>query len=194
YAAPATTAQISTWSGRSQRDVKAALESLVAVSVSVEGMGEAWLLPADVDALRAAKPPKGVATLAFEDNYLVNHGLGAVADPRHHSIKIDIWGPSKPESIGEAEHVLSRTIVVDGLIAGYWEVDPKANGAVWTTFEPASKPVAKQIDEATNDTARFLLAELGHARAYSLDSMELVQERADKIKKRAARSRDGMLR
>jgi hypothetical protein len=185
FAAPATIAQISAWSGRSQRDVKAALDTLKATSVDVSGVGPAWLLASDVAALEAAKPPTGVAALAFEDNYLVNHGLAAVADPKHHAIKLDIWGSSKPETIGEAEHVLSRTIVVDGLIAGFWEVDPKAKGAVWMTFSPASKAVAKQLDAATHDIATFLLDELGHARAYSLDSMELVQERADKIKKRA---------
>jgi hypothetical protein len=185
YAGPATTAQIADWSGRSQRDVKAALDTLKATSISIEGIGDAWILANDVGALESAEPPRGIATLAFEDNYLVNHGLAAVASPKHHAIKLDIWGSSKPETIGDAEHVLSRTIVVDGLIAGFWEVDPKAKTGVWLTFEPANKALAKQLDAATHDTATFLLDEIGHARAYSLDSMELVQDRADKIKKRA---------
>jgi hypothetical protein len=185
FAGPATAAQISAWSGRAQRDVRAALDTLKATPLAIDGIGDAWALARDVSALKAAQPPQGVATLAFEDNYLVNHALAVVADPKHHAIKLDIWGSSKPETIGDAEHVLSRTIVVAGLIAGFWEVDPKAKTGVWLTFEPASKALAKQLDAATHDTATFLLDEIGHARAYSLDSMELVQERADKIKKRA---------
>ncbi len=114
----------------------------------------------------------------------MNHGLGAVADPSHHSIKLEIWGGGgKPETIGDAEHVLTRTIVVDGLIAGFWEVDPKANGGVWMAFDKPAKALATKLDDAVDDIARFLLDDVGHARTYSQDSMELVQQRADKVKK-----------
>jgi hypothetical protein len=136
--------------------------------------------PADLRAKPAA--PRGIALVAFEDNYLVNHGLAAVTDPKHHAIDADIWGSSKgPEALGKANHVLSRSIVIDGVIAGSWEVNPRAAGAVWHTFDPAPRPLTRELDERTADTARFLLDEIGHAKVFSLDTMDDVQMRADRI-------------
>ena len=187
FAGPATMAQLAAWSGRAQRELAPALERLGAAAVTVEGLGPAWVLPGTLGAGRGAPPPRGLALLAFEDNYLAAHGLGAVADPRHHAIQVDLWGSSKPEAIGAAQHVLSRTIVVDGLVAGFWEVDPRTEGAVWMTFDPAPKALERRIEEETLLAARFLLRELGHARVFTLDTMALVQERADRI----AKLRDG---
>jgi hypothetical protein len=52
---------------------------------------------------------------------------------------------------------------------------------VWHTFEPAPAPLAKALDELAAATARFLLDELGHARVFTLDTMDDVQGRADRI-------------
>lgn len=180
FAAPATLAQISAWSGHPQRDLKVALASLDAVPVTVEGVGEAYLGAAD----RKARPPepRGTALVALEDNYLNNHGLAAVTDPRHHGFEVDLWGGGdKPAPIGKAHHVLSRSIVIDGLVAGFWEVDPRTEGAVWHTFDPAPRPLARELDELTAGTAALLHGELGHARVFTLDTMDDVQARADRI-------------
>jgi hypothetical protein len=180
FAAPATLAQLSAWSGHPQRDLKRAIGALDAVSVQVETLGEAYVRPADLKARPPA--PRGTALVAFEDNYLVNHGLAAVTAPKHHAIEADIWGSDKgPEALGTASHVLSRSIVIDGLIAGFWEVDPRTAGAVWHTFDPAPRPLAGALDELTAATAAFLLDEIGHAKVFSLDTMDDVQARADRI-------------
>ena len=182
FAGPCTLAHIAAWSKRPQRDLRPVLDHLGAKPVTIDGLGEAWARHGDVGAAMRAPEPRGFALLAFEDNYLVNHGgLAAVTEPRHHEISIDIWGGSKPEAITTANHVLSRTIVLDGFVVGMWEVDPRANRAVWYTFDPAPKPLAAKLDELTGDAARFLLDEIGHACAFTLDTMELVQERADRI-------------
>jgi hypothetical protein len=184
FAGPATVGQIAKWSGLAQRDIKPVLEARGLHAVTIEGMGEAWLREVDLAATRKAPPPRGTALLAFEDNYLVNHGgLAAVSDPRHHAIKVAIWGSEKPEAIGDADHVLSRTIVVDGLMVGFWEVDPKRKGAVWHTFDAAPKALASQLDELTASAASFLLDEIGHAKVFTLDTMDDVQTRADRIAK-----------
>src|ERR1043165_1324328 len=90
FAGPATLAQLSAWSGRAQRDLKTAIGKLDTTAVEVEGLGEAYVRSAD----RTAKPPppRGTALLAFEDNYLVNHGVSAVADLQHHAIDAQLWG------------------------------------------------------------------------------------------------------
>jgi len=184
FAGPSTIKHISAWSGTPQRDLEPILAAIKAEPVAIDGLGDAFAAPGDIDAAHAAPLPLGIRLLAFEDNYLVNHGgPGAVTDPKHHAIEADIWGDDKPEPLGTANHILSRSIVIDGLVAGFWEVDPKANGAVWTTFDPPSKQVAAKIDELTDDIATFLLDDVGNARVFSLDTMELVQERANRIKK-----------
>jgi hypothetical protein len=182
FAGPATLAQISAWSGMAQRDLKIAIAALDAVPVTVEDMGEAYLRSTDRGA--KAPPPRGTALVALEDNYINNHGTGAVTDPRHHAFEVDLWGGSgKPAPLGKANHMLSRSIVVDGLVAGFWEVDPRASGAVWHTFDPAPAPLARRLDELAADTASFLLDQLGHARVFTLDTMDDVQSRADRIAK-----------
>jgi hypothetical protein len=180
FAGPATLAQLSAWSGHPQRDLKAAIARLDAVEVVVEAMGAAHLRRADLAA--RPPPPRGTALLALEDNYLNSHGVAVVTDPRHHAFEVDLWGGTgKPAPLGKANHMLSRSIVVDGVVAGFWEVDPRSAGAVWHTFEPAPAPLARTLDELTAATARFLLDELGHARVFTLDTMDDVQTRADRI-------------
>jgi hypothetical protein len=180
FAGPATLAQLSAWSGHPQRELKTAIARLDAAEVEVEAMGAAYIRRADLAA--RPPPPRGTALLALEDNYLNNHGVAVVTDPRHHAFEVDLWGGTgKPAPLGKANHMLSRSIVIDGLIAGFWEVDPRRAGAVWHTFAPAPAPLARALDELTAATARFLLDELGHARVFTLDTMDDVQARADRI-------------
>ncbi|HEX3482268.1 MAG TPA: crosslink repair DNA glycosylase YcaQ family protein [Kofleriaceae bacterium] len=180
FAGPVTLAQLSAWSGHPQRDLKAAIARLDVAEVEVEAMGAAYVRRADLAA--RPPPPRGTALLALEDNYLNSHGVAVVTDPRHHAFEVDLWeGTGKAAPLGKANHMLSRSIVVDGLVAGFWEVDPRRAGAVWHTFEPAPAPLARALDELTVATARFLLDELGHARVFTLDTMDDVQSRADRI-------------
>ena len=191
FAGPSTLEHIATWSGRAQRDLKPILETIRAEPVHIEGLGDAFAQRGDIDCAHEAPLPVGIRLLAFEDNYLTNHGgPNVVTDPKHHHIKADIWGDSEnPEPLGTANHILSRTIVVDGLVAGFWEVDPRAHGAVWHTFEPQKPAVAEQIDALANELAHFLLDDVGNARVFSLDTMELVQQRADRIAKLSSKSK-----
>jgi hypothetical protein len=184
WAGPATLAQLAAWTGLAQRDLAPALAQLGAESIAIDGLGEAWLRRGDRAAVERAPAAKGIALLAFEDNYLVNHGgLAAVTEARHLAAKIDPWGGTSARTVGESKHVLSRTIVIDGLVAGLWEVDPRARGAVWFAFDPPSAAIARELDDRTHELATFLLDELGHARSFSLDTMDDVQERADRIGK-----------
>jgi hypothetical protein len=188
FAGPSTLEHIACWSGRSRRDLRPVLEAIGAEQVTIEGVGDAFAQQGDIDCAHEAPLPLGTRLLAFEDNYLVNHGgLALVSDPKHHAIRVDIWGSSAPESIGEANHVLSRTIVIDGLVAGFWEVDPDAHRAVWTTFDPQKRAVADAIDAAAQDLAAFLLDDVRNPRVYSLDSIEGVQARAARIAKLGAK-------
>jgi Winged helix DNA-binding domain len=192
FAGPSTLAHIAAWSGRAQRDLEPVLAALGAEPVTVDGLGPAFAQRGDIDCAHEAMLPLGLRLLAFEDNYLVNHGgLAVVTDPKHHAIEIAIWGDAKPEAIGAANHVLSRTIVVDGLVVGFWEVDPRAEAAVWTTFDPQTPAVVAKIEAATAELATFLLEDVGNCTVYAQDNIEGVQTRADKIRAMAGKQKRG---
>jgi hypothetical protein len=186
---PATVAQLQSWTAWSKRDALAALASVATRTVAVAGLADdALILAGDADALAAAdpKPTGAVSLLSFEDNYLVAHGgPGVVTDPRHHGMQVGRFGGGGPAQLGNVPHVAHRIVLVDGLVSGFWEVDPSSGGGVFSTFDPVAKKTADTIAAAVDDTAKFLLRDLGHARAFSLDTMDLVQERADAIKKPA---------
>ncbi|MBA3499950.1 MAG: winged helix DNA-binding domain-containing protein, partial [Deltaproteobacteria bacterium] len=81
FAGPSTLEQIACWSGRSQRDLRPVLEAINAEHVTIEGVGEAFAQQGDIDCAHEAPLPLGLRLLAFEDNYLVNHGgLAVVSD------------------------------------------------------------------------------------------------------------------
>jgi len=181
FASPCTLQQIAAWTGRSQKELRPIVSDL-ASAITVGADGEWWAVEDD---LQPHPSPKGMSMLAFEDNYLVNHRLGFVSDAKHHDLSLDVWGTKKPERIGEADHVLGRTILIDGLIAGLWEVDPKANDAVTYLFDKQPKTVASKVGELARETTRFLLDEVGDARVFSLDTMDEVQKRADRIRELA---------
>ena len=187
YAGPASLDHLRCWAGWSQRDARAAIEGLDVATVSVTGVGDLLALRADVDAIGKAAATKGVVSvLSFEDNYLVSHkGPGLLTDPRHHGRKVESWGSSAPSTLGAAPHVASRTIFVDGMVAGFWEVDPARGAGVWETLDPQPAAVKDRIAAVVDDTTRFLLDDIGHACAFSLDTMDEVQKRASKIGKAA---------
>jgi hypothetical protein len=183
---PATVGQLQCWTTWSKRDALAALAAVATDTVAVPGLGDdVRVLADDRDALRKADvaPSGAVSLLSFEDNYLVTHdGPVAVSDPRHHDLAVSQWGASGPATLGTAAHIAHRTIILDGLVAGFWEVDPAAGGGTFATFAPLPAKTKDAIAAAVDDTARFLMTDLGHARAFSLDTMAEVQSRADAIK------------
>jgi hypothetical protein len=186
HAGPARLADLRAWTCWSQRDTSAAIEGLDLAPVTIAGFGEALVHRRELDLL--ATPSRGaVALLSFEDNYLTLHGgPGVVTDPAHHHHPVPQWGSDQPGRLGEARHVAHRTVVVDGMVAALWEVDPRTGGGIWKALAPLPRAVADQVAAAVDDTARFLLAELGHARSFALDTMAEVQRRADAIRSGAA--------
>lgn len=168
FAGPSTVAHIAAWTGCSPRELAPVLASLGAEPVTIDGLGPAFAQRGDIDCAHEAMLPLGVRLLGAEDNYLVNHGgLAAVTDPKHHAVAAE----------------LPRTIVVDGLVAGFWEIDPRAHAAVWTTFDTQKAAVVEKIEAKTAEMAAFLLEDV---RA----DQDGVQARADKIRAmREARGR-----
>jgi hypothetical protein len=68
-------------------------------------------------------------------------------------------------------------------LVGFWEFDPSSGKVVFATFDPLPPKRKKAVQELAEDVATFLKEDLGHARSFSLDTMDQVQERAALIKK-----------
>lgn len=184
-AGPVTVSDFADWAALSQRDARAAIENLPAVPVAVEGYAdEAFVLEKDLAALKDAAPATSVSLLSFEDNYLTIHGgPGLLTDPKHHSREVSRWGTTKGTTLGDVKHLLARSVLDGDRLVGFWEFDPSSGKGVFATFDPLPPKRKKAVQELAESTAAFLKEDLGHARSFSLDSMEQVQERADLIKK-----------
>ena len=184
FAGPATLAQFAAWSGLPQRAAKEAQSRIDAVAVAVEGLDdEALVLRSDLEALTAAPAGDAISLLSFEDNFLVLHGGPAVVtDPAQHGREVEVWGSSKATTLGEAAHLAHRTVVVGGVVQGFWEVDLDAGTGVWASFGDVDAATRARVDEQVAEAARFLLEDVGHARGFSLDTDEDIRRRAAHVK------------
>jgi hypothetical protein len=185
--APVSTADISAWAGLPQRDVKAALAALGAEPVAVDGYSDdAWVPAGAAAALAEAGPaPATIALLGFEDNMVVSHGGPALlTDPKHHRVKVKVWGSDKVTTLGDAKHLADRPILLGDRLVGFWEWDARAAAPVTGLLTPLGKPQRADLEARVADLAGFIAGELGHARSFSLDTDDAVQQRADVLRKR----------
>lgn len=184
HAGPATVGDLATWAGVARRDARAAIARAALVPVAVAGYAdEAWVVPEDVEALRAPPEPTArVALLAFEDGYCVAHGGPRwLVDPAHHARRVRTWGNTKGATLGDATHLQTRTFCVGDRLGGIWEMDPDAGSVLWASFAPLARAARAELDRLATETGRFLDEQLGHARSFSLDTVDGVRERAAEV-------------
>jgi hypothetical protein len=184
-AGPATLKDFASWAALSQTEAREAMAGAALVPVRVEGYAdEAFIQEEDLKALQGAGPaPDTLTLLPFEDNYTVWHGPAPLAAPELHGLQVKVWGNIKGSTMGDARHMWMRSILVGDQIGGMWEFDPSTGEVVTFTFEGLPAARRKALDALADSTAAFIKDELGHARSYSLDTMEAVQERADQVKR-----------
>jgi hypothetical protein len=182
---PATARDFAAWSGLSQRDAKAAMDRCGLAPIAVDGYADdAFALEEDLPALREpARAPSSVSMLSFEDNYIVLHGGPALlTDPKHHDRKIAVWGQTKGTTLGDAKHISMRALLDGDRLAGMWEYDPDAGEVVFGTWDPLPRARRDAALALAKDVGRFLREEIGHAKSFSLDTVDGVHERAAIVK------------
>lgn len=184
---PATAASFAEWAGVAQRDALASIERVGLVPIAIDGYAPLAFI--DEAGLPALSQPvtygDHVSFLSFEDNLIVPHGGPAsFCDPAHHDLQVMSWGTSKPVPLGAAKHLSTRTILIGDRIAGFWELDPDAQELVTWLFEGANTTLAAHVESEATAFARFLFEEVGHARAFSLDTDDAVRERATALRQR----------
>lgn len=190
---PLTVKELSTWIGVPQRDIKAALEEFDVLSVAIEGRpGVAVARAADREILapsRVREVPT-CSLLPFEDTLLTIHGGPApFVDPAFHELSLPTWGGrAKIEKLGELNHLGRRPILVGERLVGFWEWDAKGGDGggeiVNWIFDALSRDRQAALDAARAELARWIPAELGHARSFSLDTDDAVAARVAELRER----------
>jgi hypothetical protein len=172
------------WSGLAQRDAKLALAHAEHELVAAEGLDDEALATPQLGSLlkKLAKADEQIALLPFEDNLVhLAGGLGAFVDSAAHDLKVPTWGDMKQknatERLGDAKHVMFRSILAEGRVCGFWEYDPDTQDVVTHLFDPPGKAVRTAIGEAAADLATFLRGQLGHGHSFSLDTDDELRRR-----------------
>jgi hypothetical protein len=184
---PVSVADFASWSGLGKREAAAACEKARLAKIAVDGYaGDAWVTEADLALLKKPAPQLGgVSFLSLEDTYLTLHGgTATVTAAKHHAREMKSLGTTGASTLGEAAHVLTRTVVLDGLIEGFWEWDAAAGEVVYALFDGVPAKRKGEVARAAESLAAFI-GTLGHARSFSLDTDALVKERAAEVRKMA---------
>jgi hypothetical protein len=185
HAGPASAKDFASWAGLSQRDARSAIERAPLAPVAVDGYADdAFALEEDLRALREAAPAtSAVSLLSFEDNFVVLHGGPALLiDPKHHSRKTAVWGQTKGTTLGDAKHIAMRTVFDGDRMVGMWEFDPEKEAIVFGLFEPPKPAQKRAIEALASDLGAFLRDDVGHAKSFSLDTVDELRKRAAAVK------------
>ena len=177
---PATPKETAAWIGVSQRDVKAALESLDVTSVDIEAHGQGFLLLSeDAPTLAAATGSEDFSFLSFQDNLLTVHGgPGLFTNADHHDLEVATWGGrSETAPLGSLKHLGVRTLLRGSELVGLWEFDPDTHDIATATFSPLAATDRERLDEQAADLGAFIRDQLGHGRSFNLDTDESMRRR-----------------
>jgi hypothetical protein len=128
---PATANDLKWWTGWTKRDTDPALAALgdEITPVSLDGMDglDAWVLTAEAAALAAAEPVPSLRLLPVWDTYLMAY---ASAAGRARQVT-EAGYPRVYDKGGNA----TSTVIVDGMAAGVWELDPDAGTVTVAPFD-----------------------------------------------------------
>ena len=188
FAGPMTVKELSTFVGVPQRDIKQALEDMDATTVEVEG----WSAPGfigkkDARSIGDASLEPGWRLLPYQDTLLSMHGGPApFVAPEHHDLKVKVWGGrGGPVALRDANHLGHRPLMYGDALVGFWEWDPDSERVVVGTLDAPPRGTKKALADEAAAVSAFIRDELGHGRAFSLDTDDGLRERAAWVRKLA---------
>jgi hypothetical protein len=185
HAGPASLKDFAGWAGLSQRDARAAIERAPLAPVAVDGYADdAFALEEDLPALREAAPAaSSVSLLSFEDNFVVLHGGPALlVDPKLHGRKTPVLGQTKGTTLGDAKHIAMRMMFDGDRMIGMWEFDPDKEAVVFGSFEPLKAARRRAVEAMASDVGAFLRDDMGHAKSFTLDTVDELRKRTAAVK------------
>lgn len=172
WAGPATLAEFQWFSGLGVKTAKAAVVPLGLEPP--EGADERLMLPQDCKEFWTFKVPK-------ESQYVLVSSLDGISHLRR-----DVQSLLAPEDKSRSvfcENGLmdlsSHAILDRGRLVGLWEYDIAEQSIVWMPFIPKNR----DLEDAVARTERFVQADLGDARSFSLDSPKSRAPRIEALRK-----------
>lgn len=179
----ATVDRFASWAGLGKRAARAAVGELETDTVAVEGSDEPHLRLAG----SASEESEGVAFLPFEDNLIqLRSGVAPLVDSAHHHLPVPTWGRGGDSTLGAANHMAYRSLVVDGEVVGVWEHDPDQGRVAWAVFGPLDPATERRIEAEAHEVATFLADDVGRAISFSIDTEDDLRRRAGRIREMAS--------
>jgi len=174
---PATLAEFQWFSGLGVKAAKAAVEPLGLAQIDERSQRLAF--PEDRDAIRsfqAPRTPQYALVSSLDALFLLRRDLkGLVAEADWRRAVAVAAGTGE---IGGVKDLPSHAIVDRGRLAGLWEYDPDSESIAWMAFGKADKA----LKEAVARTEEYVRADLGDARAFSLDTPKTRAPRIEAIR------------
>jgi len=171
---PATLAQFQWFSGLGVKSAKAAVEPLKLEPL--EPSSDHWILPHSREGFEAFKIPR-------KPQYVLVSSLDGIAHLRRNisdlvapeDLKRRIFCDKEFKALGGLTDLYNHAILDRGRVIGLWDYDVETESIAWISF------IGKNgaFEEAVKKTERFVRADLGDARSFSLDSPK---SRAPRIK------------
>jgi hypothetical protein len=173
--APTTAAGLAAFTGLTKTACKRALSEIGAPQFDLELDGQPTFASPDSSPDTA---PLGISLLPGLDNLLAWQGPASFVPPEELDREVVRWGMQKGSTWATVKHVLSRTILVDGLVVGEWEWDAAAQELVLGSY---GAPLPEGVQAQAADRAR-VIQELGHAHAFSIEKPERLAKRAARVR------------
>jgi hypothetical protein len=178
WVGPATLKEFQWFGGLSGKAAAAATQPLGLVPM--ETGSDRLLLPDDVAAFRAFKPPsKPQYSLvsSLDGISATRRDVKTLVDEKDWARKIQ--GEKGLEALGGVLDFPSHAILDRGRLIGLWEFDVESNSIVWGTFGVKDKALAAKVAE----TESYVREQLEDARAFSLDNPKSREPRIKAIRK-----------
>lgn len=185
FAGPMTVKELSTFVGVPQRAVKEALAEHGAGTVQVEGWSAPGFIdPAHVGSVGGASLEPSWRLLPYHDNLLSMHGGPApFVAPEHHDLKVKVWGGrGGPVALRDANHLGYRPLMYADALVGFWEWDPDEGRVVVGTLDAPPRGTKRALAEEAANLSAFIRDDLGHGRAFSLDTDDALRARTQWVR------------
>jgi hypothetical protein len=171
---PASLAEFQWFSGLGAKAAKAAVDPL-----KLEALGDRLILPQHREELESFQAPR-------RPQYALVSSLDGISHLRR-----DVKGLLAPEDFGRSIFGMKGSALTDlpshaildrGRLIGLWEYDTTTESVAWMSFAAPGSALRKAVGRAE----KFVRAELGDARSFSLDSPKSRGLRLEALRKAAA--------
>ncbi len=178
---PATPTEFQRFSGLGAKVAKAVLAELKLVPL--RAADDRLMFPDDLEAFGALVPPPAARYALVSSLDGVSHlrrDVEGLVEPG--DAKLIAPGAKNNCQLGALPDLSSHAILDRGRLVGLWEYDPDAGEIAWWSTVPADQA----LRAAVSRTEALVRAELGDARAFSLDSPGSRAPRIAALRKAAA--------